>query len=190
MSNKARRARKSKAQRRKAVKKREEMPALAILLGLATLIGALAAIVTFFPRLTPSVSDPSDPNDPFSSSVTITNSGYMPLNSVDATVCLNELHLREPQKDPTYGAYGGDSNSPSYARFGSKNWKTHYLGLDDRFTFLLNDAFAPGFGEGSLALIVDYEIPVIHLKREKVFPLLSKKRNNGTFYWAFDTQSN
>jgi len=39
-----------------------------------------------------------------------------------------------------------------------------------------------------MAVIIDYEIPIIHMKREKIFPLLSKRRPNGTFYWAFDTE--
>jgi len=176
---------KSKAPK-KAKKKRGGISPLAVVLGVATLIGGVAAIAAFFPRITPTLSDPFDPSDPFSSSVTITNTGYMPLNSVSAFVGLNELHTRDPQKGPRYGVYGPQK----YARIFSKDWKPHYLGLDDRFSFVLNEAIGPGFGEGNLALIVDYEIPVIHLKREKLFPLLSKRRRHGTYYWAFDTQAN
>jgi hypothetical protein len=54
----------------------------------------------------------------------------------------------------------------------------------------MNEVVGPGFGEGSLAIIVDYRIPLIQLKREKIFPLISKKRTNGTFYWAFETEAN
>ena len=158
---------------------------MAVILGLATLLGGAASALTFLPRLTPSVSDPYDPNDPFSSSVTITNTGYLPLASVEIFIGLNNLRLRD-QEGPKYGTYGDNGK---YARFAAPSWTTHYLGLDDRFTVLLNDEFDPGFGAGTLAVIVDYEIPVLHLKREKIFPLLSKKRNNGTFYWAFDTAS-
>jgi hypothetical protein len=187
MSNKAPKLPKSKKPPKKAKKQRAGISPLAVLVTVATLIGGIAAAVAFYPRVTPTVSDPSDPNDPFSSSVTITNTGLMPLGSVSGFVGLNELHTQNSQ-GPTYGVYG-DPNQ-KYARFYGPNWKSHYLGLDDRFTFVLSDAFGPGYGEGNLAIIVDYEIPIIHMKREKIFPLISKKRSSGTFYWAFDTQAN
>jgi hypothetical protein len=62
-------------------------------------------------------------------------------------------------------------------------------GLDDRFTFSLKDMFR-GMGIGDLAVVIDYEIPIIHLKRRKIFPILSRRRSNGTAYWAFDAASN
>jgi hypothetical protein len=185
MSNKAPKQAKSKSAKRRAIETKGRISPLAVVLGVATLIGGCAAIVTFFPRVTPSVSDPYDPNDPFSSTITITNTGYLPLGSVEAFVGLNELHTRDAAKGPTYRHEG---TRGKYARFAGGTWKAHYLGLDDRFSFLLNDVIAPGFGVGNMAVIIDYEIPIIHMKREKIFPLLSKRRPNGTFYWAFDTE--
>ena len=60
------------------------------MLGAATLIGALAAILTFFPRLTISNTASIDSDDPFSTPFLIINDGYLPLSDVQFA-----LHIRD-----------------------------------------------------------------------------------------------
>jgi len=72
-------------------------------------------------------------------------------------------------------------------------WGVHDLGLDDRFTFALNDAFSfpkPNFGDADIAIILTYQIPILHWQREKVFPFVTKKQTNGNFYWYPEPQRN
>jgi hypothetical protein len=83
--------------------------------------------------------------------------------------------------------YGDSDEQPMYAYFSAKEWTAHDLGLDDRFTVSLGDVVKPGFGEGRLALVIEYSIPIISWKRRKIYPILSRRRADGTFFWAFDT---
>jgi hypothetical protein len=53
-----------------------------LLIGLATVVGTLAALLALFPRLTISNESALDPNDPFSTPFHIVNDGYVPLFAV------------------------------------------------------------------------------------------------------------
>src|SRR6266705_1680940 len=53
-----------------------------LLIGLATVVGTLAALLALFPRLAISNESALDPNDPFSTPFRIVNDGYVPLFAV------------------------------------------------------------------------------------------------------------
>ncbi|MGA7381280.1 MAG: hypothetical protein WBX03_10540 [Terriglobales bacterium] len=61
------------------------------------------------------------------------------------------------------------------------------MAIDDRFTFPLNDVFDTadqnGLSYANLAIVVHYEIPLIHWKGEKAFPLATRQQRNGKLYW-------
>jgi hypothetical protein len=170
------------------VESRRRRPSLlTIILTVATLLGGVVAVVTLLPRVTSSVSDPPNIDDPFSSSVTITNTGYVPLQSVTANLAVGNI---------TFSANGhpvtllGDIDKQTW---NMTSWPAHNLGLDDRFTVALNDMF--GGNRNSLlsaqvAIVVQYKLPWIHIHREKRFPLFAKRQSNGNFYWYSDTLPN
>lgn len=67
-----------------------------------------------------------------------------------------------------------------------RGWSNHHLGLDERFTVALNDLFddrGPNLNSADLAIVVTYQIPIIHLQRQKTFPFIAHKQINGQFYW-------
>jgi hypothetical protein len=155
---------------------------LAVILGSATLIGGIAAIVMFFPRLTVAVSDPPDASQPFSSSITITNTGYLPLEEVGAQVALRRIENVDHGR-----VYGSEHFG---ARLFTRSWGNHNLGLDDKFTFAFNDlAGFPFFyaqdrlRAADVAVIVQYRVPLIRMRREKIFPFVARQQTNGNFYW-------
>jgi hypothetical protein len=145
------------------------------LLVTATIVGGLVVLI---PRTTVSASDPVDPADAFSSLVTVSNTGYIPLLSVKPYIGMQRI-----------SAIDGFElkGAPNYtSRINVDAWKSHRLGLDDKFTFALNDLYkvCPGRMAGAdLAVIVDYEIPLIHIKLEKIFPIYARKQTDGHFYW-------
>jgi hypothetical protein len=70
------------------------MPAAlwATLLAVATLVGGLAAVMTFFPRITVvAAAGPIDQSNPASIAFTITNSNVYPLEDVGVTLAVCEL---------------------------------------------------------------------------------------------------
>ena len=152
------------------------------LLGLCTIMGGAAVVL---PRVTAVFSDPPDENDPFSSSITITNIGYIPLDSVTANLSVGAIQFLSPEGQPR--TLLGDEARGSIS---VSEWLPHNLGIDDRFTVSLNDPFKSNRKSlvgAQIAIVVDYELPLIHWHREKRFPVFAKRASNGNFYWYADT---
>lgn len=163
-------------------KTKRRIPLVAMLLGSATLIGGISALVTLLPRVTATASDPPNPEDPFSSPITVSNTGYIPLESVQAMMSPGEIvgSLGNGHTLTLRGADGFKSRSFN------PQWGKPNMSLDDRFSFPLNafwTASRTALISADIAVIVDYELPLIHWKREKVFPLRAKRQSNGNFYW-------
>jgi len=154
-----------------------------VLLFLIGVPGILAAILTLLPRVTVTVSDPVDPDNPFSASATVTNTGYIPLESVMPYVGLGGIRT-------TGGPPEEKGFKPIYIpKFRRKDWPVRDLGLDDKFTFSLNEIWsAQSLESADVGVWVDYEVPVLHWKREKLFPIVARKQTNGKLYWYAKTK--
>jgi hypothetical protein len=191
MSNKAVKASKPKKRQQKAAQKPLRQSRMRLLLraaisGLIALVGVVAAVVTLLPRVTVTVSNPTVASDPFSSSVTIANTGYIPLNSVK---------LGFSPIDISRGSFGIHGESDGSTVLWYRPWGDHDLGLDDKFTVGLNDLLYTSsdsrpFSKVSVILIVDYEIPIIHWRREKRFPMTAKSQRDGSVLWFANEKPN
>lgn len=189
MSNRAPKRPKAPRKAKRAQETKTSFSPAAIMLGAATLVGGIAALLTFLPRLTVAISDPPDPGNPFSSSVVVTNTGYIPLDAVKPKFGIHEIN-GAARVTPNDQSHVGEPYISSYY---PTRWGTHDLGVDDRFTFALNDSISVSkevFGDADIAIILTYEIPLIHWKREKVFPFITKKQTNGNFYWYAEPPRN
>jgi len=181
MSNSLIKRPKPKKQRQKAKQTKHRISLFGFLSGLAGLIGVIGVVVAFVPRLNVTVSDPVDPNNPFSASVTIANTGYVPLDLVEPFLGLRmmEFGVRRPTEM--------SANSPKfYTKLGNPKWHPGVkLGFDDKFAFGLDEIMGiqPNLSSADIAIIVQYQIPIIGLRREKVFPLVAKKQSNDKIYW-------
>jgi hypothetical protein len=181
MSNKRRKLPKKQNKPRKGQKTKKRSLVLPLVLGLATIVGGLAAALALLPRVTVTSSDPVDPANPFSASFTITNTGYIPLRSVFIGVGVGQFGGHAATFDP--------SRKPNYwPRVDRPEWKNLNLGLDEKFTITPGDIFGLGnentrLGFADIAVVVSYEPPIIPWRREKVFPLIAHKQTNGQFYW-------
>lgn len=181
MSNKGRKRPRSKPRNRVPRSKRERITIFSVIVTLATLCG----YVVLVPRVTAVLSDPTDPNDPFSSSVTITNTGSIPLKTVIPSVSFRDITFLTPQGKPL--TLHGDME---HQKIRWKTWSPHDLGIDDRFTLALNDFFGgtrQSLVSAQIAIVVDYELPLIRFHQEKRFPVFAKRQSNGNFYWYADT---
>ena len=123
------------------------------------------------------MSDPVDANNPFSSSITVANTGYLPLDNV-------EIDLVPKLQFIGYGMDFGNCESKNGALH-KIQWRPRHLGLDDKSTFALSEAFATptqNLASGGFCILVEYELPIIGLKREKGFPFYLKRETNGNVY--------
>jgi hypothetical protein len=179
MSNRAAKlAKQQELERMERKTKIRQLP-LSIILGVATLVGGLVAIVTLFPRLTVNVSDPVNPDDPFSSSIVITNTGYIPLDTVHPCIGIGTIGYNGAIDPWT------PNRKVTYLTCISKEYWTNNLGIDQKITIAVNEFLqikAP-MDFAHIAVLVDYEIPIIHVKRDKVFPISAKRQTNGKLYW-------
>jgi len=166
--------------------KKPKVPLLKIISAMAALIGVIGALTTFLPRVTATVSDPVDPENPFSASVTITNTGSVPLSSVRVLYGLKKMTFGDPAK-PITMQNGG---SGSYAMLGNANWHPSDLGLDEKFTFGLNEIMGKQstLASADIAIVIEYKTPIIPWRREKTFPLTAVRQSNGNFYWYAKAQ--
>jgi hypothetical protein len=184
MSNARPKKTKPKKQRQKAAEKKPPVSVLAVLLAIATLIGVPAALVAFLPRVTATMSDPLDTNNPFSSSITIVNTGYLPLHAV--TVSIAVQNISGNGSVPTVNLRG----VPNYGSIiHQQNWVPRELGLDDRFMLALDQFMnfpTKTLGSADIAIVIDYEIPIIHIKRRKRYPYFARKQPSGNFFWYAD----
>ena len=159
------------------------------LFGLVPTVATLLGYVVLIPHVTPTISDPTDSDNPFSSSLTITNNSVYPLDSVGVfiklgTVCAHGSSCPEKTHFPNPHRYDGRE---AYNNFRRSDWSEHYLAIDDRFTVALNDVFDQTPNQtteyADFAVVIRYEIPVIHWKVEKMYPCYTRTQSNGKLYW-------
>lgn len=188
MSRRGRTPTRAQRRREKAKKKKPPISLLALILGIATLTGGVGAAATFLPRVTPSISDPVDPKNAFSSSITLTNTGYLPLHAVGVSiglrfVCGGPGVQGKPCPDPNTATL----RTLDYeTRLESRLWPRRDMSIDDRFTVTLGEILGPWPHDilaADLAVIVSYTIPIIHWQREKTFPVAAHKQSDGRIYW-------
>ncbi len=157
-------------------------------LGISTLLGVPAAIMAFYPRINVNASDPVDPDNPFSASVTVTNTGFSPLDNVTPEIAMGKISVvRSGHPLDLEGA-------PDFqTRFYRLGWGGQDLGLDDKFTFALNDAWTfprDQLTAADIAIVIIYRVPIVHWKREKIFPMSARRQSNGNFYWYASARPN
>jgi hypothetical protein len=132
------------------------------------------------------VSDPVDLDDPFSASVTVTNTGYIWLYSVTPYVGIASVRTKgSPPDNKDLKTYS--SRTPKFRR---SEWPIRNLGLDDKFTFALNEVLGTNRGQlesAAIAVVVDYKTPITYWKMEKIFPYVARRQTNGEFYWYSTT---
>jgi hypothetical protein len=144
------------------------------------ILGTLVTLLALLPRMSVSVSDPPDPDWPFSSSVTVVNAGFVPLRSVRPCMGVRQFG--------TKGAHATPNFKPPYegAIFCSVRLDAQDLGLDQRFTFALNDILsipASNLEFADIAVILEYKPWLLPWKQKKIFPMTTRRQSNGHFYW-------
>jgi len=189
MSHTTAKARKKSKQRQMA--KETKKPAMRLLewtLGICTLLGGLAAAITFLPRVTITPADPVDPNNPFSVSFIVTNASFIPvtLNHVSVRVVLGQIIAEplpfNPPKKFEVGSGG----------FTRPEWSEHSLRMDERFTVTLQGMFGmakeppyiPAKLSGAdLAMAITYEPWFLPWHRETAFRFTTHRQSNNAVYW-------
>jgi hypothetical protein len=148
---------------------------LAGLLGAIGLGASLLAYSELMPRVTVTASDPAVSDEPFSTTVTIANTGSIPLEKVVYGIGLQQLGSHDVI---LLGDHYGDVLRPDQTPVD--------LRTDDRFSFPLSrviQAKNVDLTSADIAIVVIYQVPFIHWRRTRAFPMTARRNSNGTFSW-------
>lgn len=149
----------------------------------ATLLGGLVALITFVPRVSMSPNDPTDPNNPFSATFTVTNTTAVPIPiyHVGARLFVGQV-LAEPLKFAPPTKFGLGSGG-----FTRPEWQDHTLRADERFTISPEGIFGLQAGAklsgADIAVIVKYQPWFLPIERESVFRFVTQHHGNGSITW-------
>jgi hypothetical protein len=154
-----------------------------VLLGFATLLGIPAFVLMVLPRVyVPTPSGPVDPNNVLSVSSEISNTGYVPLNDVSASMVAGEIH--GPEGGASMVGKLKPNGAPAFnIHFPIQKNQHHYLGLDGKFTINPENQLSGAIESADIAIVVSYEPWFIPIKREKMFRFVAKKDARGRIYW-------
>jgi hypothetical protein len=160
----------------KPTRLRAQYPVLAWLLAIATLLGGLAAVLTFLPRVV--VSPPTSPIDPrnaMSVSFDVINTGFIPLWDVSASLGLGEI---------TNSGGLVETAVPTFkSRIIFPGWEHHRLGMDDRFTVDLSEWMGLWVTAADIAIVVSYRPGGLPITKERVFRFVATRGSDGKPRW-------
>jgi hypothetical protein len=155
-----------------------------------TLLGGAGSIVTFVPRPSISLIDSVDPDNPFSSRFTISNSGVIPLTDVSVGIHPQVLLVGNGEIESPKREKGDAATTFTIVR---PEWEHLHLGADESLQIPLSEIFSPDviniggdyrqFRGGDLSIIVKYRPWLIPIQRVKELRVVAHREPNGKFYW-------
>ncbi|MGC1778577.1 MAG: hypothetical protein WBB34_11565 [Xanthobacteraceae bacterium] len=156
------------------------------ILAVATLVGGVAAVVAFLPRMTVEASGPFDVSPLPVVTFTVTNTGVMPLEDVSPRLGFCALGINFGMTDnpvPPFNKCNGNSTgflSPT-------NWQHRRLNVDVPFTVTWDDAFHNQTGGqvdyADVIVTVAYRPWFLPWHREKTFRFVTRKMSDNKLYW-------
>jgi hypothetical protein len=82
---------------------------------------------------------------------------------------------------------GGIKGSPGYGgALLPADGQNQSLAMDDRLSFPISDTIRSdknNLASADIAILVGYRLPLIHIERDKLFPMEARRQPNGNFYW-------
>ena len=157
-------------------------------MAVATLLGYAILI----PRVSVVISDPPNPSDPLSSSVTITNTGYLPLERVKLSYVLGHLIFINEKGFPVT-IEGGSEIEPGtdmskLTILHWEPWGAPDLGIDGSYEVALNDGtknlHRDNVVDVQMGLMVDYKLPILPIHKRKLFPFFAKRQGENIYWYA------
>jgi hypothetical protein len=152
---------------------------LACLLGIATLIGAVIAVI---PRVSLTESELADQGNSMSASFTIANSNFLPLRHVSAFLRICQAYTA-PVREFLTLLIPKESCTNCNLRIGHGLWSNHSLDMEDRFTITPSAVFGLRTEAADIFIEVDYRPWFIPWDRQKCFRFRTHTQTNGDLRW-------
>jgi hypothetical protein len=155
-------------------------------------VAVLLAYLALIPRISISLGDPVDPDNPFSSRFTVKNDGLMPLNDVFIGIH-PQLIVKGTAKVGAPPRKEGDGKD--VFTFTTPQWQHLHLGMDEVFTIQISTVLGPigglrfpqegEFTKGDISIIVRYKPWIFPFRQVREFRVELRKESNGKDYWDF-----
>jgi hypothetical protein len=168
---------------------------LATLLAVATIVGGLAAVVTFLPRVTIDFVDTEDTSDTISSHFTIIDTNFIPLEDLNVSIGLCRLQV-------SFKSFNGDDQPVNLVTNGQKDvcdyskisfltvntWLKHRLEMDERYTIDLSEYFKTyamplKLMSGDIAMVVDFKPWIWPRSQKRYFRFVTEMQKSGRVRW-------
>jgi hypothetical protein len=173
---------------------------IAIILGVATLIGIIPVVVIFWPRMTVIPSGLFDDSNAYSEIFTITNTGFLPFENVSSTIGL--CSIQTEKHDFAVTPNNCDETGP-HLLLGLPKWETPELRRDESLAIVLADVLntatdewranhptvitgfqtMPGLSAANIIVSVVFQPwPFTKTLRYK-YRFVAEKQSNGKMMW-------
>jgi hypothetical protein len=160
------------------------------LLGLATVLGGAAAVVTFLPRMTVDASGPFEASQKPPVSFTIANTNVIPLLDITPKLGLCAVSISRGMPDAPKQPPPNlpKCNEKSTGLLWASEWHHDRLGMDERFTATWDDAFHNEI-EGSvidyadIIITINYRPWILPWYSQKTFRFVTRKLGDNKLYW-------
>ena len=110
---------------------------IAVVMGLATLLGVPAAVIAFWPRMIVTPSGLFDESNAYSETFTVANTGFLPFENV--LIGIGICSIETTKKDFAVTANNCTDDSPRLLIGGGPSWTTQELRRDEPFSVILSD---------------------------------------------------
>jgi hypothetical protein len=161
----------------------------------ATIVGGLAAIATFLPRVTVDFVDTDETSDTISSHFTFTNTNFIPLEELSVSIGLCRIQVSfkdfkggdQPMNLVTNGQ--GDVCDYSKISFLTVNtWLRHRLVMDERYTIDFSEYFKTysmplKLLSGDIALVVEFKPWIWRRFQKRYFRFVTETQKSGRVRW-------
>jgi hypothetical protein len=134
----------------------------------------MAALPTFLPRPTVTLSDPLDPSNVMSALATIRNDNAIQLRNLRAALAVHRVALSDRI------ALVGRTDYQT--AFTPAQWANHTLNVDDSLIIILTDIIERA-DAGDIAIVVSYEPWILPIRLRKIFRFVTRRKDNGRTYW-------
>lgn len=140
-------------------------------------IAVISFVLLLWPRITVTPSEPVDPTNSLSTLFTITNSGFIPLRKVSASLGLGEIQPVGKPLDPNVGF----DNPSGLARTA---WSNHSLDMDDSYTISPFEMIhAYGDRQAAIEIVIQYHLWLLPWTVTRRFRFETNRQSNGRLYW-------
>jgi len=153
--------------------------------GLISAAATLLAFLVLWPRVIATIANPpSDPQNVFSASFSISNAGIIPLNHVNISILASYLNIPTAKNPIIVEMQNPDLGTGKQGvNFANPSWQDLRIDIGGSVTISPESQVVGKVSEADIVIRTSYEPPFIPVRFEKRFRFVARKDGSGNIYW-------